>query len=88
MSAGSNSFFLESANAKLLSWETTESKGDDKTGKLQTLRFDGHLPLHARLAAPGCELQPASGQRATRRGGLLDIEATGIGTTTVILRCA
>ena len=80
---GANSFFLESANAKLLSWETS----DTATGKLQTLRFDGHLPLHARLAAPGCELQAASGQRATRRGDRLDVEASSIGTTTVILRC-
>ena len=82
------SFFLESANAKLLSWETSDDKGDGKTGKLQTLRFSGHLPLHARLSAPGCELQPASGQRATRRGDRLDVEGNAVGTTTVILRCA
>ena len=81
--SGRSLFFLESANAKLLSWETSNSK----TGKVQTLRFDGHLPLHARLVAPGCELQAASGQRATRQGNRLDIEATGIGSTTVILRC-
>ena len=80
---GTAAFFLESANAKLLSWETS----DDKTGKRQTLRFDGHMPLHARLVAPGCELQPAGGQRATRRGDRLDVEASSIGTTTVILRC-
>ena len=83
ISSNPQSFFLESANAKLLSWQTS----DGKPGKLQTLRFDGHLPLHARFAAPGCELQPASGQRATRRGERLDIEANGIGITTVILRC-
>ena len=82
------SFFLESANAKLVSWESGNVGSDIKAGKQQTLRFDGHLPLHVRLVAPGCELQPASGQRAFRRGGLLDIEASGIGTTTVVLRCA
>jgi len=87
MARGEDSFFLESANAKFLSWVTSDIKTDGKAGKLQTLRFDGHLPLHVRLAAPGCELQPVSGQRATRRGDRLDIEATGIGTTTVILRC-
>ena len=88
MSKVSDTFFLESSNAKLLAWDTSDIKSGGKTGKLQTLRFDGHLPLHARLVAPGCELQPASGQRATRLGDRLDIEATGIGTTTVILRCA
>ena len=84
----SDTFFLESSNAKLLAWDTSDIQSGGKTGKLQTLRFDGHLPLHARLVAPGCELQPASGQRATRLGDRLDIEATGIGTTTVLLRCA
>ena len=81
-------FYLESANAKLVSWDTSDIARDGKAGKLQTLRFDGHLPLHASLVAHGCELQAASGQRATRRGDRLDVEATGIGTTTVILRCA
>ena len=88
IAGGTASFFLESANAKLVSWESGGIGSDGKAGKQQTLRFDGHLPLHVRLVAPGCELQPASGQRATRRGDRLEIEASGIGTTTVILRCA
>jgi uncharacterized protein (TIGR01370 family) len=73
-------FYLESANARLASW-TTE-------GNLQQLRFEGHLPLHATLVAPGCELQGAAGQKATRRGDRLDVEATSLGPTLVVLRCA
>ncbi|MBC7609444.1 MAG: bifunctional glycoside hydrolase 114/ polysaccharide deacetylase family protein [Polaromonas sp.] len=76
--------YLESANAKLVSWETSVSA----SGPVQLFRFEGHLPLQARFNAPACELQATSGQRASRRGGWLDIEASGIGTTTVILRCA
>jgi uncharacterized protein (TIGR01370 family) len=76
-------FYLESANAKLVSWETNVNAG----GRLQQFRFNGHLPLQARFNAPGCELQAASGQRATRTGDQLDIEATGVGNITVILRC-
>ncbi|MBX3654921.1 MAG: endo alpha-1,4 polygalactosaminidase [Ramlibacter sp.] len=72
-------FYLESANAKLTGWE--------RQGELQTLRFDGHLPLQARFVAPGCTLQPAPGQRAVRRGEQLDVEASGLGTTVVLLRC-
>ena len=73
-------FHLESANAKLRSWTAASN--------IQTLVFDGHLPLQASVFAPRCELQPASGQRAIRRGESLDIETTSIGTTTVIFRCA
>lgn len=76
--------YLESANAKLVSWETSVNSG----GLVQLFRFEGHLPLQARFNAPACELQAASGQRASRRGTWLEIEASGIGTTTVILRCA
>ncbi len=79
----SPSFYLESANAKLVTWETNVNAG----GHLQQFRFEGHLPLQARFNAPGCELQSASGQRATRRGDRLDVEGNAVGTTTVILRC-
>ena len=72
-------FYLESANSRLVSWRTD--------GKLQSMQFDGHLPLHARFYAPGCELQAASGQRGTRRGDRFDIEGSQVGPTTVILRC-
>ena len=72
-------FYLESANSRLISWRTD--------GKLQQLQFDGHLPLHARFYAPGCELQAASGQRGIRRGDRFDIEGSNVGTTTVVLRC-
>jgi len=77
--SGAAGFYLESANAKLLSW-------DSEAGR-QTLRFDGHLPLAATLVAPGCELQPAPGQRATRRGDRLDVEASTVGPSSVVLRC-
>ena len=74
-------FYLESANAKLLSWETT--------GQQQRLRFDGHLPLQARFVAPaGCTLQPGSGQRAVRQGDRLDIEVNTVGKTTLVFSCA
>jgi hypothetical protein len=73
-------FYLESANAKLVSWDTA--------GGTQQLRFDGHLPLHASFVAPRCELQPAPGQKATRRGDRLDVEASSLGPTLVVLRCA
>ena len=73
-------FYVESANAKLVSWRTD--------GALQQMQFEGHLPLHARLNAPRCELQPASGQRATRRGDGIDVEGINVGTTVVVLRCA
>ena len=75
--------YLESANAKLVSWETNVNA----SGLLQLFRFEGHLPLQASFNAPRCELQAASGQRANRRGNLLDVEGLSIGTTTVILRC-
>ncbi len=70
---------LESANAKLVSWQAT-SNG-------QQFSFDGHLPLHARLFAPGCELASGSGLRATRQGDMLDIEGQSIGKTSFLLRC-
>ena len=70
---------LESANAKLVNWQTLS------TG--QQFSFDGHLPLHARLHAPGCELATASGLRATRQGDQLDIEGQSIGKTSFLLRC-
>ena len=72
-------FYLESANSRLVSWRTD--------GKLQQMQFDGHLPLHARFYAPGCELQAASGQRGIRRGERFDIEGSNVGPTTVVLRC-
>ena len=72
-------FYLESANSRLVSWRTD--------GKLQQLQFDGHLPLHARFYAPGCELQAGPGQRGTRRGDQFDVEGASIGTSTVVLRC-
>ena len=78
--AAKPAFYLESANAKLRSWTTS--------GSTHTLVFDGHLPLQASLVARGCELQATSNQRATRLGERLDIEATGIGTTTTVFRCA
>jgi uncharacterized protein (TIGR01370 family) len=72
---------LESANSKLLAWE--------REGDLIRMRFDGHMPLQARLWAPQCELQPQAGLRATRRAdGLLDIEGIQIGSTSAALRCA
>ena len=70
---------LESANAKLTNWKTTS------TG--QQLSFDGHLPLHARLYAPGCELAPSAGLRAVRQGDMLDIEGQSVGKTSFVLRC-
>ncbi len=73
-------FYMESANARLTGWATQ--------GNLQQLRFEGHLPLHATFMAPGCELQGAPGQKATRRGDRLDVEATSLGPTLVVLRCA
>ena len=73
-------FHLESANARLTGW--------DSAGGVQQLRFEGHLPLHATFVAPGCELQPAAGQKATRRGDRLDVEATSLGPILVVLRCA
>ncbi len=72
-------FYLESANSRLVSWRTE--------GKLQQLQFEGHLPLHARFYAPGCELQAASGQRGIRRGDRFDIEGSNVGPSTVVLRC-
>ena len=77
------SVYLESANAKLVSWETNVRPGGD----LQQFRFEGHLPLNARFNAPRCELQATSGQRATRQGNRLEVEGSNVGTTTVILRC-
>lgn len=74
-----STFYLESANAKLISWRTD--------GNLQQVQFEGHLPLHARFYAPRCELQPAAGQRATRRGDQFEVESSLIGKTTVVLRC-
>lgn len=74
-----DSMRLESANAKLTGWQTG-AKG-------QQLSFDGHLPLHARLYAPGCELVPSSGIRATRQGDMLDIEGQNVGKTSFLLRC-
>ena len=73
-------FYLESANAKLISWRTV--------GNLQQMQFEGHLPLHARFHAPRCELQPATGQRGTRRGDMFEVEGSVVGKNTVILRCA
>ena len=74
-------FYLASANAKLLSWETT--------GTQQQFRFDGHLPLQARFVAPpGCELQPSNGQRAVRQGNQLDIEVNNVGKTLLVFSCA
>ena len=70
---------LESANAKLTAWQTVD------TG--QQFSFDGHLPLHARLYAPGCALVPGTGLRATRNGDLLDIEGQSVGKTSFLLRC-
>ena len=74
-----NRMRLESANAKLTTWKTTS------TG--QQLSFDGHLPLHARLYAPGCELAPSAGLRATQMGDMLDIEGQSVGKTSFLLRC-
>ena len=86
---GSASFALESANARLLAWSTA---GPDATTPVtHTLTFEGHLPLQARLVAPGCELQASrssSGLTASRRGGRLDIDATAAGNHTVVLRCS
>ena len=79
-------FALESANARLLAWSTT---GENTA--THTLTFEGHLPLRARLTAPGCELQPSgtiSGLKALRRGSQLDIEAITAGNSTVVLRCS
>lgn len=73
------SFYLESANARLISWDTS--------GNTQKLVFEGYLPLQARFVAPGCEIQPNPAQRAVRRGDRLDIEETPIGKTLVVLRC-
>nr|WP_279343778.1 bifunctional glycoside hydrolase 114/ polysaccharide deacetylase family protein [Variovorax terrae] len=74
-------FYLESANARLISWT--------QDGALQRLAFEGHLPLNARLVAPGCELQGAvPGLRASRSGEALVIEGSQVGQTTVVLRCA
>jgi uncharacterized protein (TIGR01370 family) len=81
-----STFYVESANARLVAWT--------QDGALQRLSFEGYLPLNARLAAPGCELQPAAagassaGLRASRSGGMLDIEGSQVGQTTVVLRCA
>ena len=72
-------FRLESANAKLTAWQTAA------TG--QQLSFDGHLPLHVRAYAPGCELASGSGLRATRQGDMLDIEGQNVGKTSFLLRC-
>lgn len=78
--AGANPYFyLESANAKLVSWDTS--------GNTHRLAFEGHVPLQAHFVAPGCELQPGPGQRSARRGDRLDVEETPIGKTIVILRC-
>ena len=73
-------FYLESANARLTGW--------DSANGVQQLRFEGHLALHATFMAPGCELQGAAGLKATRRGDRLDVEATSLGPTLVVLRCA
>jgi polysaccharide biosynthesis protein PelA len=70
---------LESANSKLTTWQTSSTD--------QQYIFEGHLPLHARLYAPGCELVPATGLRATRVGDMLDIEGQSIGKTRFLLRC-
>jgi hypothetical protein len=79
--SGKPLFYLESANAKLVSWETS--------GNQHMMRFDGHLPLQARFVAPaGCELQPGAGQRAVRQGDQIDIEVNTVGKTLVIFRCA
>ncbi len=77
--AAQPAFYVESANAKLVAWES-------KAG-MQQLRFDGHLPLHARVFAPRCELQASSGLKSTRRGDWLDIESPSVGKTSLVLRC-
>ena len=72
-------FYLESANARLISWRSD--------GNLQQMAFEGHLPLHARFYAPRCDLQTASGQRGTRHGDRFEVQGSLVGKTTVILRC-
>ena len=88
-SLGPAPFFIESANARLLGWETT---GTAPQALTHTLRFEAHLPLRARLFAPGCELQsnqrPSAGLKASRQGDRLDIETVAAGTSTVVLRCS
>ena len=74
-----STFYLESANSRLISWRTA--------GNLQQMQFEGHVPLHARFHAPRCELQPGPGQRGARRGDLFEVESSVVGKSTVILRC-
>lgn len=87
--SGAAPFFIESANARLLGWETTGTAPEALT---HTLRFDARLPLQARLYAPGCELQsnPRSTAvpKASRQGDRLDIDAAAAGTHTLVLRCS
>ncbi len=74
-----NQMRLESANAKLTAWQTSSAG--------HQLSFDGHLPLHVRLYAPGCELGSGAGLRAIRQGDMLDIEGQSVGKTSFLLRC-
>ena len=82
-------FAVESANARLVAWTTTATGAT--TSDTHTLMFEGHLPLQARLVAPGCELQSgrtSTDLKASRRGDRLDIEAVAAGISTVVLRCS
>lgn len=79
----SPTFFMESANSPLTAWSTS-----GVASITHVLRFHGHVPLHVRLHAPGCELQASANLKATRRGGKLDIESTASGQQAVVLRCA
>ena len=87
--AESPPFALESANARLLAWSTVAE--NTATLVTHTLTFEGHLPLQARLIAPGCELvsnKTSAGVKASRRGDRLVIEAAAAGNSMVVLRCS
>lgn len=87
---GINSLFLESANARLVSWLTHGGSAGSATPSpiTHTFVFDGNLPLQAHFLAPAdCEMAATSGLKSIRQAASLYIESPANGATTVTLRC-
>ena len=82
-STKTGSAWLDSANAKLSAWQTSNTA--------VRAEFDGYLPLRARIHAPRCDIDAAAstaGLRAQRSAAFLNIEGTSLGKTQLVLRCA
>jgi polysaccharide biosynthesis protein PelA len=83
--------YLESANSKLSTWSL---QSDASAAPTVNAVFDGHVPLKARLHAPGCSMDSAAssaGLRAQRntpgQADTLSIEGSTLGQTKLVLRC-